>query len=76
MIKGRYVAQIVMDIDVDEKHVHCVPLEEIRRRMANGAYETAIKSSLMGDVFGEEIGKLDVIQMYADVYEVSDDENT
>ena len=68
-IKGRYVAQVVLEWDVPREH-DMNSLEEIRHSICDGDLTNAIKDSLSSDI---ERCSVIVDQMFADVYEVDDD---
>lgn len=68
-IKGRYVAQVVFELDTPRKNT-TGSLEEIRHYICDGDMKIAIT-----DVLADEVDDCTVTveQMYADVYEVDDD---
>ena len=68
-IKGRYVAQVVLEWDVPREH-DMNSLEEIRHNICDGDLTNAIKNSLSSDIARCSVT---VDQMYADIYEVDDD---
>ena len=68
-IKGRYVAQVVIEFDVPRDD-DTYPLEEVRNSICGGELTEAIKRVLSGGI--AEVTTT-VNQQYADVYEVDDD---
>ena len=69
-IKGRYVAQVVLEFDVP-RELNTSPIEKIRYSICDGDMKNAITEVLsdgMMDGFN-----ITVVQQYADVYEVDDD---
>ena len=68
-IKGRYVAQVVLEWDVPREH-DMNSLEEIRHIICDGDLTNEIKDRLSSAV---ERCSVTVDQMYADVYEVDDE---
>ena len=66
--KGRYVAQIVIDFDM-EKEEGMLPFEEIKKRTVDGELTDAIKDVVVGEVI-DDYGTVTVTQQYADMYEV------
>ena len=69
MIKGRYVAQIVIDFDIKETG-DIKPFEEIKECVVGGELTEEIRKLIHKEVMDESLGKLDVVQTYADLYEV------
>ena len=70
-IKGRYVAQVVLEWDVPREH-DMNSLEEIRHIICDGDLTNAIKNSLSLDIDIDRCS-VTVDQLFADVYEVDDD---
>ena len=66
--KGRYVAQIVIDFDM-EKEEGMLPFEEIKKRTVDGELTDAIKDVVVGEII-DDYGTVTVTQQYADMYEV------
>lgn len=66
-IKGRYVAQITIECDVDSATQGLHPIEEIKRdwKQINEIIKTMLSSE-----FDSEIGKVEVTEMLNDVIEV------
>lgn len=71
-IKGRYVAQIVMDIDYpDTKEFR--PFEEVRNDLTTGVLTGAIQGLLEDEIAFPSNMKLTVTQQYADLYRVEEE---
>lgn len=70
-IKGRYVAQVTVDFDLDARETR--PLEEITADLRLGRFNRVVQGEL-SEVFGPLESVVDVQQMYADAYEVDMDE--
>lgn len=71
-IKGRYAAQVIIDIDVDAEKTR-LPINEIRKNITEGltpALQDELQSQLDGDLEGCTV---ELIQQYADVWEVEED---
>ena len=68
-IKGRYVAQVVLEFDVPRECCINSP-DEIRHRICDGGLTNAIKDILSSDF---DLYSVTVDQQYADVYEVDDE---
>ncbi len=68
-IKGRYVAQVVLEWDVPWEH-DMNSLEEIRHNICDGDMKIAIKEALSYVLDCT----VTVDQQYADVYEVDDED--
>lgn len=70
-IKGKYVAQIVMDIDYpDTKEFR--PFEEVRNDLTTGVLTGAIQGLLEDEIDFPSNMKLIVTQQYADLYRVEE----
>lgn len=70
-IKGKYVAQIVMDIDYpDTKEFR--PFEEVRNDLTTGVLTGAIQGLLEDEIGFPSNMKLIVTQQYADLYRVEE----
>lgn len=68
MIKGRYVAIIVMDFKIDENTLGLLPFDELKRQVTNGELDNGIVA-----ILSEEFGGLCSIgltKQYADLYHV------
>lgn len=71
-IKGKYVAQIVMDIDYpDTKEFR--PFEEVRNDLTTGVLTGAIQGLLEDEIDFPSNIKLIVTQQYADLYRVEEE---
>ncbi len=71
-IKGKYVAQIVMDIDYpDTKEFR--PFEEVRNDLTTGVLTGAIQGLLEDEIDFPSNMKLIVTQQYADLYQVEEE---
>ena len=68
-IKGRYVAQIVIDFDI-KKQEGMSPLGELRKTV-DGELANAIRDVVIGEIM-DGYGTVTVTQQYADLYEVED----
>ena len=69
-IKGRYVAQVVLEWDV-QRTSETFPLEKIRHSICNGNMKNAITRALYDGLVDCTVT---VDQQYADVYEVDDED--
>ena len=69
-IKGRYVAQIVIEFDC-EKEEGMLPSEEIKKRVVDGELTDTIKDVVYGEII-DDYGTVTVTQQYADMYEVEE----
>lgn len=71
-IKGRYVAQVVIEVNVPrDKDTFLV--EKIRDGICGGGLTGAIKQALSCGIANNDEFSLTVDQLFADVYEVDDD---
>ena len=68
-IKGRYVAQVVFELDTPRES-NTLPLEEIRHYICDGDMKIAITEVLADEAYDCTVT---VDQQYADVYEVDDE---
>lgn len=68
-IKGRYVAQIVAEIDVDSRNVGR-SVEEMRADIANGVLRRELEEYVQ-ECFGD-CASMTLEQLFADVYEVDE----
>ena len=73
MIKGKFVATIEIDIDVDENTPNLLPFEKLKSSVQNDM-ETAIKDMLYEE-FGE-ITTVKVTKNFADLYKTEDKHET
>lgn len=72
-IKGKYVAYVIIDIDVDAKKTG-LPFGEIHKNITEGL-TPALKDELQSQLDGEIRGcTIEVIQQYADVWEVEEEQ--
>lgn len=71
-IKGRYVAQIEIDLDAKMQE-YMLPFGEIKKKMVDGELTDKIRDLVFGEII-EDFGTVTVTQQYADMYEVEDDE--
>ena len=69
MIKGKFVATIEIDIDVDENTPGLLPFEKLKGAVHNDM-ETAVKDILCEE-FGE-IASVKVTKTFADLYKTED----
>lgn len=73
-LKGRYVAQIVIDFDIEEQEgTGMLPFEEIKKKTTDGELTDLIKDVVVGEII-DDYGTVTVTQQYADVYEVEEGE--
>lgn len=68
MIKGRYVATIVMDFKIDENTLGLLPFDELKRRVTNGELDNGIVAILSKE-FGD-LCSIGLTKQYADLYHV------
>jgi hypothetical protein len=74
MIKGKYVAQVMIEFEYDpEKVMGVLPFDRVRDLVVGGELTEVICRLVSDETNG--IGRVTVTQQYADLYEVSDDEN-
>ena len=69
--KGRFVAQIVIDFDMEKEEV-MLPFEEIKKKAIDGELTDAIKDVVVDEVI-DDYGTVTVTQQYADMYEVEEE---
>ena len=69
MIKGKFVATIEIDIDVDENTPNLLPFEKLKDAVQNDT-ETAVKDILCEE-FGD-IATVKVTKTFADLYRTED----
>ncbi len=67
-IKGRYVAQVEINFDIDENGEGILPFEEIHENLTMRF--TPMLKAYLNKVAGENV---EVTQMYADVWRVEDE---
>jgi hypothetical protein len=65
MIKGKYVAQIEIDILVDENTPNLLPFDQLKNAVHNEM--TAVVKSMLNDEFSD-IGTITVCQQFADLW--------
>lgn len=68
MIKGQYVATIVMNFKIDENTLGLLPFDELKRRVTNGELDNGIVAILSGE-FGD-LCSIGLTKQYADLYHV------
>jgi hypothetical protein len=66
--KGKYVAQIVIDFDI-EKSERMLPFEEIKKKTVGGELTDDIRDVIREEII-DDYGTITVTQQYADMYEV------
>lgn len=71
MIKGRYVATVVIDIVVPEDTPNLLPFEEMRAHAFDNTTEE-IRSMLQKEIDSD--GTVTITQQYADIYRCSDED--
>ena len=72
-IKGKYVAQVEIDIDFPYRK-EMLPFEEIKEKTVGGWVTDGIKSAIENEVMDIGLAKVTVAQTYADLYEVKDED--
>lgn len=71
-IKGRYVAQVIIDIDIDGNMEGAKPYEEIKEAFDEEL--TSALEKLIKDEFDfEDCATVTVNELYKDMYQVPDD---
>ena len=70
MIKGIYVAQVRIDIAVDENSPGLLPLDQMQEAIREQTAE-AVKDLLEDELFGD-VGTVTVEQQMADLWETED----
>lgn len=71
MIKGIYVAQVRIDIAVDENSPGLLPFDQMQKALRDQTTE-AVKDLLEDELFGD-VGTVTVEQQMADLWETEDD---
>ena len=71
-IKGRYVAQVVIEVNVP-RDKDTFPVEKIREGICGGGLTEHIKQVLSEGIANNDEFSLTVDQLFADVYEVDDE---
>lgn len=72
-IKGRYAAQVIIDIDVDAEKTN-LQIDEIRKNITEGltpALQDELQSQLDSDLKGCTV---ELIQQYADVWKAEEEQ--
>lgn len=70
MIKGIYVAQVRIDIAVDENSPGLLPLDQMQKALREQTTE-AVKDLLEDELFGD-VGTVTVEQQMADLWKTED----
>ena len=70
MIKGLYVAQVRIDIAVDENSPGLLPFDQMQKALRDQTTE-AVKDLLEDELFGD-VGTVTVEQQMADLWETED----
>lgn len=70
MIKGIYVAQVRIDIAVDENSPGLLPFDQMQKALRDQTTE-AVKDLLEDELFGD-VGTVTVEQQMADLWETED----
>lgn len=73
-IKGRYVAQVEIDINVDASRKGLLPFEEIHEMVMGDKITDILREMLNDELFLEDEGKITVTKMYGDAYQVEGDQ--
>lgn len=71
-LKGRYVAQVVIDIDTPATQYNIKEVAMIKGDIMNGEFNRKIKGLIYD--YLEDVGQVSISQLYADAYEVDDGE--
>lgn len=71
-IKGRYVAQVIIDIDIDANQKGILPYEIIRDKI-NNDLDSNLKDMIQEELFLKGEGTVEVDKQYCNVYQVPDD---
>ena len=70
--KGKYVALVEIDFDIEESK-GMLPFEEIKKKTIGGELTDAIRDVIRGFVI-DDYGTIAVTQKYADMYEAEGQE--
>ena len=70
--KGRYVAQIVIDIDMDDADRHYADFDRMENIMKAGELTELIKHHVTDFTFAKGISTVEVTPTYIDLYRVAD----
>ena len=72
-IKGRYVAQVIMDIDMDSNsEMDSMPVETMRENLSHTG--AAIKDVIQDEILPDSMGTIEVVEQYRDIYKVEDED--
>ena len=69
-IKGRYVAQIIIDYNADLSEPGMATIEEAKENLKG--LSDAIKTVIYEEIIGEENGSVEVAEMLNDIIEVTE----
>ena len=69
-IKGRYVATVIITMDVDESNYDLLPFKEIKKRWNNLGIE--VRNVLENYIIGKEDGSIEVVDQYKEVCKLED----
>lgn len=73
MIKGRYVCQVEMDFEYDDKiHGEDVNIEDVRARLTDGWMDDMVRIECSGLLDEARSREVKVTRQYADVVQVGD----
>lgn len=72
-IKGRYVGQLEIDFELDEKYGKAGNLEAVSEKLRNGEINDNLLESIKEMVGCDDEFKVVLTQMYADAWRVEDD---
>lgn len=70
MIKGRYVATLVIDINFDDKQPGVRPFDDIKKDFNGGILDREIVNAI-SELFGDE-GAVGLNRQYADLYQTEE----
>lgn len=68
MIKGRYVATVVMDFKIDENTPGLLPFDELKRQVTDGELDKGIVAILSNE-FGD-LCSIGLTKQFADLYHI------
>ena len=72
-IKGRYVAQVILNFDIDANNeMDSMPYETLRDNL--GHTGTAIKEVIQDEILPDSMGTVAVVEQYRDIYKVEDND--
>lgn len=76
-IKGRYVAQVVIDINIDEalfvRPELILPIERLKKKFYSDL-DKELEKLIADDLFMADEGTVSVTKQYCDLYMVEDEE--